>query len=113
MTLKGFEYMLLAFGVNCSGRLHGVTCCVEGPLDEATLAPPYDQDYWVQIGTGFRGDEIRQYIAAHGVTTYVAIDDLPVAISDLVQTDPTVGLTEQDADHAIGILRMSEEELVG
>jgi hypothetical protein len=57
-----------------------------------------------------RGMEIKEWLDKHGknVSHYVIIDDmdnfLPEQKSHFVQTDPEVGITEEDADIAIKIL---------
>ena len=57
-----------------------------------------------------RGMEIKEWLDKHGkkVSHYVIIDDmdnfLPEQKSHFVQTDPEVGITEEDANMAIKIL---------
>ena len=57
-----------------------------------------------------RGMEIKEWLDKHGkkVSHYVIIDDmdnfLPEQQSHFVQTDPEVGITEEDANMAIKIL---------
>ena len=57
-----------------------------------------------------RGYEIKEWLLAHGktVSQYAILDDeqemLPDQQSHFVQTNPTVGITEEDAEKAIAIL---------
>ena len=57
-----------------------------------------------------RGEEIKEWLTKHGkhVSHYVIIDDmdnmLPEQQSHFVQTNPEVGITEDDANKAIVIL---------
>ena len=57
-----------------------------------------------------KGSEIKEWLSAsgHGVTRYAILDDVPDMLpeqqSHFVQTDPWVGITEDDADKVISIL---------
>jgi hypothetical protein len=57
-----------------------------------------------------RGYEIKEWLTAHGkgVESYAILDDeqemLPEQQSHFVQTNPAVGITEEDADAIIAIL---------
>ena len=57
-----------------------------------------------------RGSEIQGWLLLHGddVSRYVIIDDmddiLPEQQSHFVQTDPEVGITEEDVDKAVRLL---------
>ena len=58
-----------------------------------------------------KGYEIREWLTAHGknVCSYAILDDeqemLPEQQNHFVQTNPTVGITEDDAEKAIAILK--------
>ena len=64
-----------------------------------------DMDYLYE-----RGSEIQGWLLLHGddVSRYVIIDDmddiLPEQQSHFVQTDPEVGITEEDVDKAVRLL---------
>ena len=64
-----------------------------------------DMDYLYE-----RGSEIQGWLLLHGddVSRYVIIDDmddiLPEQKSHFVQTDPEVGITEEDVDKAVRLL---------
>ena len=64
-----------------------------------------DMDYLYE-----RGSEIQGWVLLHGddVSRYVIIDDmddiLPEQKSHFVQTDPEVGITEEDVDKAVRLL---------
>lgn len=57
-----------------------------------------------------KGSEIKEWLSANGsqVTNYAILDDLPDMLpeqqSHFVQTDPRIGITEDDADRVITIL---------
>lgn len=61
-----------------------------------------------------RGEEIKEWLTTHGkkVSHYVIIDDmdhvLPEQQSHFVQTNPEVGITEDDAKKAIAIMNKSK-----
>jgi HAD domain in Swiss Army Knife RNA repair proteins len=89
MTLQGFEYLLRTHGV-ANDCLAGHTC-----PDEETAG---------------RGAQIRRWLDEHGpVTAWAALDDMPLDLGDdswhHVQTDPRVGLSDDDAASIICILR--------
>ena len=58
-----------------------------------------------------RGEEIKEWLTKHGkyVSHYAIIDDmdnmLPEQQSHFVQTNPEVGITEEDAEKVIAILK--------
>ena len=86
------------------GKLIGVT---PNPVsDEMLLDADIDSIELFHI----RGEEIKEWLTRHGrhVSHYVIIDDmdnmLPEQQSVFVQTNPEVGLTEDDANKAIVIL---------
>jgi hypothetical protein len=49
--------------------------------------------------------QIQKYLEQYPVNQYVVLDDLSLNIPNLVQTDPTIGLTQSDAQKAIEILK--------
>ena len=61
-----------------------------------------------------RGEEIKEWLTTHGknVSHYVIFDDmdhmLPEQQSHFVQTNPEVGITEDDANKAITIMNKSK-----
>lgn len=95
MTLKGFEYFLLTHGVDCHERVHGHTVS-----DEL-----YDR----------REHQILHYLAQFPERpAWCVLDDDPMGMSfganqwRLVRTDGTKGLTTEDADRLIAILKWGE-----
>lgn len=60
-----------------------------------------------------RGIEINRWLVDHKVEGYVIIDDypdfLPEQNSHFVETDPNIGLTDDDTHRAITILNRSNE----
>lgn len=86
MSLKGFEYMLLVCGVNCQGRVIGLT-----PRDEEILT---------------RGGQIAYWLKQHKeVTKYIIVDDMDWDFKELrlnyYKTDPATGLQEKDVNEVI------------
>lgn len=101
------EALLGAFGVECIGRVHGVTS-----LDEVHDTPDVgDVATWSALGMAWRPQQIIDYVDKHGVSLFVVLDDLPLGFYGnpghpvFVQTDPKTGLTDQDAHRAITVLR--------
>ena len=86
------------------GKLIGIT--PNSVSDEMLLKADLDHMELFSI----RGMEIKEWLDKHGkkVSHYVIIDDMDNFLSNqkshFVQTDPEVGITEEDADKAIKIL---------
>ena len=86
------------------GKLIGIT--PNTVSDELLLDADLDHMELFSI----RGMEIKEWLDKHGkkVSHYVIIDDMDNFLSSqkshFVQTDPEVGVTEEDADKAISIL---------
>lgn len=96
VTTTGFEYLL---------RTHGVRLC------KIVGITPRDEEV-----TG-RGAQISAWLASHGnPAPYVVVDDEAYDIADdghpLVRTDGKYGLTAEDADSAIAILKAEEPLIV-
>ena len=62
--------------------------------------------------SGPRGEEIREWLSRHDVESFVILDDeadmCEFKETNLVQTDPMVGLVKKDVDKAIGILNKGD-----
>ena len=87
MDYEGFNLLL---------QTHGVAADIVGYLQERSLTPIE------------KAESIRHWIKRHAgdlVCRYVVIDDQPLEIDNLVQTDPTQGLTCNDVVKAYRILR--------
>ena len=63
------------------------------------------------IGWEWRGNEIKTWLSEHeDVENYVILDDIsfPDFMGDLedhlIETDPTIGLTDEDVELAVGVL---------
>ena len=86
------------------GKLIGVT--PNSVSDELLLEADIDSIELFHI----RGEEIKEWLTKHGkhVSSYAIIDDmdnmLPEQQSHFVQTNPEVGITEEDAEKAIAII---------
>ena len=89
---------------NLPGKVVGIT--PNSVSDELLLDTDIDSMELFHI----RGEEIKEWLTKHGkhVSHYVIIDDmdnmLPEQQSHFVQTNPEVGITEDDANKAIVIL---------
>lgn len=90
---------------NLPGKIIGIT--PNTISDELLLNVDIDSIELFHI----RGEEIKEWLAMHGkrISNYVIIDDmdnmLPEQQSHFVNTNPTVGITEEDAEKAIAILK--------
>ena len=90
MSVDGFCYMLMTYGLIRDAHIEGVT--------------PWDEDI------EGRGRQIRAWMNEYGDgRRYVVLDDMDLGITEerhpFIQTDGLVGLTEKDADAAIAILK--------
>lgn len=96
LPIRFFENLLLTHGVDCFGRLAGRTRWdgVNG---------------WVPTADDLkeRADQIREYVAEHGVECFAVLDDLELQIENFVRTDGDVGLTDADANAVIRLLTKS------
>lgn len=101
MTLKGFSYVLSMHGVLAYGRMHGHTDADVHPDEQPDH---FDRETWKRLGLTWRAEQIRSYLSRHPVERWAVIDDLPLEIENLVQTDGNVGLTDADAERLIAIL---------
>lgn len=86
MTVKGFENMLLTYGLKVFNRVHGVTR-VDLNWDEC------------------RSRQILDYVQStffgSALPVFVVLDDLHMGIPELVQTSGSVGLTQEHVDEVI------------
>jgi hypothetical protein len=106
-NLQGMEWLLRSHGM-LAGRLIGIT------REDTLTRGVYDGVPGNWPVTNERGQQIRDWILAEGGKhpdwsgRYVAIDDIDLGISDaghpFVLVDGMFGLSEEDADEAIGIL---------
>lgn len=103
MTLRGFEYLLNTHGVHAEGRLHGCTCS-----DEEIEPHPQtlDQRAWRAYGLRVRPKQILRYVnvTAFPCRKFAVLDDLPLKVPHLVQTDGAVGITNKEADLVVSLL---------
>lgn len=89
---------------NLPGKIIGIT--PNSVSDELLIDADIDSMELFHI----RGEEIKEWLKKHGkrVCNYVIIDDmdnmLPGQQSHFVQTNPEMGITEDDAEKAIAIL---------
>lgn len=90
MTVKGFENMLLTYGLKVHNRIHGVTR-VDRNGDEC------------------RSAQILEYVNATFFgpdrPSFVVLDDLFMPLPELLQTTSSIGLTRDIAEEAIRRLK--------
>lgn len=94
MRLDGLRYLLNSHWID-GDRLIGIT----RPDRSASLTD--------------RGQQITEWLAEHGSRPYIVIDDMDLEITacghPLVLTDGRNGLSDQDVEQAIGILRAASQ----
>jgi len=111
-SVLALETLLAQYGADIGfkypGRVHGLT-----ESDEATHGGPLpefgEREAWQKIGLKLRAAQIRKYLAEHQTRFWCVLDDLPLELDNLVQTDPEVGLTPADVVRAIQILKGEDE----
>lgn len=108
MTLTGFMGMLLVHGIKCRDRLYGHTKA-DGELIQDEPGN-FDVEAWSRAGLKWRASQIQDFITEFMRTEghfpeFAVLDDLPIDVGHLVQTDPAIGITEEHADRVIAILQ--------
>jgi len=106
-TLAGMEHLLLTHGIDCKGRVHGVT----GPDAEVHAGvdsvdwQTFTSHYWHSLALNCRPKQIDSYIRGAGVHVddCVVLDDLPLDNPQLIQTVTEIGLDEATADKVIAV----------
>ncbi len=101
MTIKGFEYLLLVQGVRCGNRVIGHTVADGEVCDEPDH---FATELWKVIGLKIRALQIAKYIRDNNVKVFAVLDDLPLEVDNLVQTDWQKGITKSDIKQAVKIL---------
>lgn len=107
MTLSGFEMLLQLCGVNCGGRVIGYTV-PDGVIEDEPAHS--DTDAWRIAGLRMRRQQIYKAVEELKPTSFVVIDDLPLRVPNFVQTDPVLGLTDEDVEAAIEVLSKEGSE---
>jgi hypothetical protein len=116
MTVKGMEAMLLPHGVDCYGRIVGIT-----ESDEQICGHIRSREWLQEHGAHIRRTQVWRWlfgtdpffadeVARLGDRQWCVIDDLDLGFLPeyswrQVVTQGDVGLTVEDADRAIAILR--------
>lgn len=98
MTLKGFETLLLVHGVRSHSRLHGVTDIDPNDKDLDSV------EAWCIYGLQWRAKQINDYVSRHNPRSWSVLDDLPLDLPGLVQTDGSTGMTAENARQVIELL---------
>lgn len=100
VTIKGFEMLLLTHGVKCFGRVIGHTVA-DGPIEDEPNH--HDPEAWKVAGLAWRREQIRQWAFQNKVSSYIAIDDLPLDMPEQYFVDGELGLTFEDASAIIDL----------
>lgn len=104
LTTKGFEIMLSSHGLNVLGRIAGFT-----QVDEIFRTEHITTAKWIELlkdqGLYFRAELIRNWVLEHNAQKWAVIDDLPVPIDNLIQTDSDRGLTSAELSLIINYFR--------
>ena len=91
------EALLCCFGVNAFDRIHGLT-----DLDPVDHTRPYDdREWWERMGLRWRGEQICEYAERYRLTRWAVLDDLPLGVDHLFQTEPHIGLTREIAERVV------------
>lgn len=101
---KSVQSLLACHGCHCQGRVHGITCS-DAEVCEEPMPEPHEKERLDELGIVWRARQVERYVREAGVTRYVVLDDLPIPVPNLVQTEPHVGLSAADAERAIALLR--------
>ena len=113
MTIKGFEHMLLTHGLKCHNKVIGCT-----PSDEdynsrgKQISEWLDNDLYKFLGPFNYSSSVYIDVIENGIQ-YVVVDDLDDEIGiqisqsghNIVQTDGKIGLTHEDCNKIISMLR--------
>lgn len=103
-TVPVIEHVLMCHGCECFGRIAGATLRDE-EVHDGPMPGWEDKERWGSLGLSWRAEQIRRYVEDSGVKRFVVLDDLPLAVPNLVQTDGDVGLTASHAARAIEVLK--------
>ncbi len=99
MTVVGFTNLLLSHGVNCHGRIVGIT-----ESDEETCGGKQTYEYLSANAAHIRRAQIAKYAHKAEATDWVILDDMDLHSRRQVLTRPDIGLTERDVQEALEIL---------
>jgi hypothetical protein len=97
MTPGGLENLLLTHGVDCMGRLFGITEADELRLPESPTAEDYNRE-----GLRERERQLAAHFWEHSPDAALVLDDLPLAIAAdrFIRTDGAKGLQDTDVERA-------------
>lgn len=102
LTLKGFEMLLLIGGVKAHNRVIGHTVADGDVADEPDHQ---DAEAWRVAGLKMRHLQIKRYTEENRPQRFVVLDDLPLDVPNLVQTDGAIGLTASVAAKVVEMLK--------
>lgn len=102
MNLKGFAHLLAIHGIKSHGRLHGHT---EADVHPDKQPCHFDRDLWRVMGLKWRAEQINRYVAQHKPDKWAVLDDLPLEIENLFQTEDAIGLTVDIARSVVRALQ--------
>lgn len=112
------EALLCVHNVNAFERVHGATAFDPVPEQKE----PYDNvEWWSAMGLRWRAQQIQDYVCnapfqdpfndIEDHVRYAVLDDLPLQVEHLFQTDPSVGLTAEIAEQVILHFQRPEADL--
>lgn len=90
MTITGLENLFLSHGLNFRGKIEGITR-KDIEIDDGVYDP--------------REIQIMDYINCNSLRQWLIIDDLELNIPNFYRTNGETGLTDEDTDNIISILR--------
>lgn len=114
MTVAGLEQLLLTHGVDCFGRVAGITRAdsITYTDDPSADWQDHSAEQWAEWGLKWRVEQIREWAASNGVTEFIVVDDLALEMPELVQTDGDLGLTSYAAEQILERLGVKPVELI-
>jgi hypothetical protein len=110
MNLQGLQNLFLSHGLNIHGKLHGITVSDEEIAEELGYPKPdfmniYGWYDWIhEHGIEIRRIQVNRYLSEFKPSNFVVLDDLPLNLSNQIQTGRNIGLTEKEAMLAAEIL---------
>lgn len=104
-TILAVESLLGCHGVFSKDRIIGI-CELDPELWHPNHEYANDREYWSVRGIQWRKGQIERFLEAHPGVHYVVLDDLPLGIDNLVQTDPGIGVTTEDMVRVMNLFAM-------
>lgn len=96
MTLGGLENLLLTHGIDAHQRLVGVTLSDEDFIPAELTTKVEKRAFLMDQGCTIRAQQILADVLEREPAAWVVLDDLPIPIPNLVQTNGDLGLRAAD-----------------